>query len=110
MDNGYIEPTLPNEKRKVAREFTTTTLCEIDSEGYWKSTSTMIDRARYEGDSEWVEEKLDAMSIDSDIQSAIQTSMASCLTYMNENVFKNGFTGLLEYREFQRSLENASKA
>jgi hypothetical protein len=94
------------EKKIVGREFFSSTKCLLDDEDFWKATNLITDRVLYEGETEWVEETVDAMSIDKNCQSAIQTAMSSTLTYLAQNVYQNGFNGLVEFREYERSKPN----
>ena len=93
------------DKKIVGREYLSSTLCELGEDGYWKVKSETHDRVLYEGDTEWVDEMVDAIGIDRDCQSAIQTAMGSTLNYLTQNVYQNGFNGLVEYRAYQRQLE-----
>lgn len=94
------------EKKIVGREYTSVTKCTLDGDEYWKAINEIHDKVLYEGEIEWVDEKIEAMSIDKDSQAAIQTAMSSTLNYLVQNVYQNGFNGLVEYREFQRALED----
>ncbi len=91
------------DKKIVGRHYYSSTNCMLAEDGYWKAVNEIHDRVLYEGETEWVEEKIEAMSFDSDIQTAIQTAMGSTLNYLVQNVYQQGFDGLVEYREFERA-------
>lgn len=96
------------DKKIVGKETTSTTSCNLQPDGYWKVVSQIHDRVLYEGETEWIDEMVEAMSMDKDCETAIKTSMNSTLSYLLQNVYQNGFAGLVEYREYERKL-NASK-
>ena len=99
------------EKTILAREFVSSTLCELDTDGYWKVTATIYDKAKFsDKPTEWIEEKVESSAIDKDYKNGIQVALSSCLGYLNDSVYANGFMGLLEFREFERNLKDASKA
>lgn len=99
-----------NQERTIkGREFSSGTLCELDGDGYWKATSTIIDRVLYSDSEEWVEEKIEGMSIDRSYEAAIRTAMVSCLSYLQENVYDKGLRGLVEFKALERALKDASK-
>ena len=98
------------DKKVISREFISSTLCELGEDDYWKTYSKIIEKALFEGDTEWVEESIDAVAYDSDVQRAIQTSMSSTLNFMLQTVYNNGFNSLLEYREYERNLANAKQS
>lgn len=95
------------DKKIVGRHYYSSTICSLESDDYWKAVNEIHDRVLYEGETEWVEEKLEAMSIDKDIQTAIQTAMGSTLNFLVQTVYASGFNGLVEYRQFERGLEDA---
>jgi len=97
------------DKKIVGRIALSSTKCELQEDGNWKAISEICDKVLYEGDTEWKEETVNAMSIDTDSQSAIQTAMGSTLNYLVQNVYNNGFNGLIEYREYQKQLEEGRK-
>lgn len=97
-----------DEKKVIGRKSASNTTCDLQEDGYWKVVSEIIDGVLYEGNEDWTTEKLEAMAIDKDCSAAIRTSMNSTLGFIIDNVYKNGFTGLVEYREYERQL-NASK-
>ena len=93
-------------KKIIGREYLSSTKCSLDSDGVtWKAISEIRDRVLYEGETEWKEEAVEAMSLDTDTQKAIQTAMSSTLNYLVRNVYQNGFVGLVEYRTYQSELE-----
>lgn len=93
------------DKKVIAKEYVSTTRCDLMEDGYWKAVNDVHDRVLYEGEIEWVDEKVDAMSMDTDPAKAIQTAMSSSLNYIIQNVYQNGFSSLIDYREYQRALE-----
>lgn len=93
------------DKKIIAREYVSTTRCDLMEDGYWKAFNEVHDRVLYNGESEWIDEKVDAMAMDTDPQKAIQTAMTSTLNYIVQNVYQNGFSGLIDYRIYQKSLE-----
>lgn len=93
------------DKKVIAREYISTTKCDLMEDGYWKATNEVADRVLYEGESEWLDERVDAMSMDTDPKRAIKIAMESVLNYLTQNIYQNGFDGLIEYREFQNRLE-----
>jgi hypothetical protein len=93
----------------IKREYISKTLSEKDEGTYWKVISTIYDRVLYEGREDWVEEKVEVMSYDTDLKSAVETSMTGALSYMIETVYKAGFDGLVEYREFERASKAAKE-
>lgn len=97
------------DKKIVARENISSTKCVLQEDGSWKVTSTIYDKALLEGETEWIEETVEAMSFDSDVQRGVQTTMGSTLNYLTQTVYQNGFRGLIEYREYERSLDAARK-
>jgi hypothetical protein len=88
----------------ISREYISTTRCNLMDDGYWKATNEIADRVLYEGAEEWIDERVDAMAMDTNPKAAIKTSMESVLNYLVQNVYQNGFDGLIEYREFQNKL------
>ncbi len=92
------------DKKVIAREYISTTRCDLMEDGYWKAVNEIADRVLFDGEEEWLDERVDAMSIDTDPKQAIKTSMQSVLNYLMQNVYQNGFEGLIEYREFQNKL------
>jgi hypothetical protein len=92
------------DKKVISREYISTTRCDLMDDGYWKATNEVADRVLFEGEEEWLDERVDAMAMDSNPKSAIKTSMESVLNYLLQNVYNNGFDGLIEYREFQNKL------
>jgi len=97
------------DKRIVGREYISSTKCHFEDDGTWKAINEIVDRVLYEGDTEWVEESVNAMSFDAACNTAIQTAMGSTLNYLLQNVYQNGFNGLVEYREYERSMKNDSQ-
>jgi len=97
------------EKKIVGRIALSSTKCDLMEDGNWKAISEIWDKVLYEGETEWIEEKVDAMSIDNNAENAIQTSMGSTLNYLMQNVYNNGFRGLVEYREYERNLLEGRK-
>jgi len=93
------------DKKIVAREYISTTRCDAKDGGWWEAYNKVTDRVLYEGENEFLEETVEAKAMDTDSQNAIQTAMNSTLSYLIQNVYQNGFKGLIEYREFQRKLE-----
>jgi len=98
------------EKKIIGRIALSSTKCDLMEDNNWKAVSEIWDKILYEGETEWVEEKVDAMSIDSNAENAIQTAMGSTLNYLMQNVYQNGFKGLVEYKEYQKQLEDGRKA
>ncbi len=97
-----------DEKKVVGRKSSSVTVCNLQEDGYWKVVSEIVDDVLFEGDKDWTSEKVEAMAIDKDCSAAIRTSMNSTLGFILDNVYKNGFPGLVEYRAYERQL-NASK-
>ncbi len=93
------------DKKVIAREYISTTKCDLMEDGYWKSVNEVADRVLYEGSDEWIDERVDAMAMDTDPKKAIKTAMESVLNYLLQNVYNNGFDGLIEFREYRKSLE-----
>jgi hypothetical protein len=96
---------MEQEKKIVGREYLSTTRCDLEEGGNWKAVNTIHDRVLYEGQTEWIDELVEAMSYDANCQQAIQTAMSSTLNYLIQNVYQNGFNGLVEYRAYQKQLE-----
>ena len=92
------------DNKVIAREYTSVTKCELMEDGYWKAVSETHDRLLREG-MDWVDEKVDAMAMDMNPQEAIKVAMNSVLQYIVTNVYQNGFSSLVEYREYERSLQ-----
>ncbi len=92
-------------KKIIGRDYLSATKCTLESDGTWKAYSSITDRVLYEGETEWTEETVDAMSYDRDTQQAIQVAMSSTLQYLVQNVYQNGFNGLVEYRAYERKLK-----
>jgi hypothetical protein len=90
------------DKKIVSREYSSVTKCDLMDDGYWKAYTETKDAALYEGETEWVIEAVDAMSMDTDPSEAIKVAMNSVLQYIVTNVYQNGFKSLVEYREFER--------
>jgi hypothetical protein len=78
-------------------------------DGTWKAVSEIWDKVLYEDETEWHTAKVDAMAYDNDANSAIQTAMGSALNYLLQNVYQNGFKGLVEYEEYKKQLEEGRK-
>ena len=97
------------DKNVISREYVSTTRCDFQEDGYWKAVNEVMDKALYEGETEWVVEKLSAMSIDTTPKAAIETAMKSVLQFLLENVYNNGFSDLIAYRDYEREFE-AKKA
>jgi len=93
------------EDKIVARIYKSETSSVLQEDGYWKVVATTKDSAKYEGKEEWVEEVLEAMSIDTDYKKALETVTTSILSYIVDNIHNKGFTGLIEYREFERNFK-----
>jgi hypothetical protein len=89
----------------ISREYVSTTRCDLMDDGYWKAVNTVHDRVLYEGDETWVDEAIECMSMDTDPTEAIKIAMNSVLQYLIQNVYQNGFSSLVEYRDFQKQLE-----
>ena len=92
------------DKKVIAREYISTTRCDLMEDGYWKATNEVADRVLFDGEDGWIDERVDAMAMDTNPKEAIKTSMESVLNYLMQNVYQNGFDGLIEYREFQNKL------
>jgi len=88
--------------------FSTVTSGERQEDGTWKAVTTTKESYTLLDDTV-VEEKVDAMSIDDELSRAVDTATRSTLSFIIENVYKAGFTGLVEYFAFQRQLEEAKK-
>lgn len=97
------------DKEIIGREYLSSTRVDLDNDGTWKAVNEIHDRVLYRGETEWVDEVINAMSIDTDSQTAIQTAMSSTLNYLVQSVYQNGFKGLVEYRAYQRELDGAKK-
>lgn len=95
------------EKRVISRENISSTKCDLQEDGTWKIVSEIHDKALLEGETEWIDESVSSMTYDSDPQNGIQTVMGSNLNYLTQIVYQNGFRGLIEYREYERSLNKA---
>jgi len=98
------------DRKIIGRESISGTFCELQEDGYWKVISEINDNVLYEyadGKTEWVKEKVDAKALDTDCQKAIQTAMNSTLGYLLDNVYKKGFSGLIELREYERRLNDS---
>jgi hypothetical protein len=95
------------DKKVISREYSSVTKCDLMDDSYWKAYTETKDAVLYEGETEWVMEIVDAMSMDTDPSKAIQTAMNSVLQYIVTNVYQNGFKSLVEFREFERT--SASK-
>lgn len=93
------------DKKVIGRENTSSTVCELQEDGFWKVTQIVIERVLYEGKDEWVEERVETMSIDRNIEAAMQTALASSLNFLFQNVYDNGYKSLVEYREDERKLK-----
>lgn len=89
----------------VAREYSSVTRCDLMEDGYWKAVTDTHDRVLYEGETEWRDEGVNAMAMDTNPQEAIKTAMNSVLSYIVQNVYQNGFSSLVEYRDYQKALE-----
>lgn len=97
------------EKKIVGRIALSNTKCDLQEDGTWKAVSEIWDKVKYEGNENWIEEKVDAMSYNDTPEEAIQTAMGSTLNYLMQTVYNNGFKGLVEYRDYQRLLEDKKK-
>lgn len=93
------------EKKIVSREYISSTKCDLMEDGAWKAVNEVYDRVLYDGETEWVEEMVDAMAMDDRPDEAIKVAMNSVLAYIVQNVYQNGFTSLVEYRNYKRALE-----
>jgi hypothetical protein len=98
------------EKKIIGRIALSSTKCDLQEDGMWKAVSEIWDKVLYEGETEWTEEMVTAMSFDNDSQSAIQTAMGGTLNYLLQNVYNNGFKGLIEYRDYERKLKSGREA
>lgn len=95
----------PIEERDITgRQFTSHTDATLDEDGFWRAVVTITDKVQLDR-AEWIEEKVEALSIDKDFQNAVETAMKSSLGYIVENVYNKGFAGLVEYRIFERRLK-----
>lgn len=94
------------DKKVISREHVSTTRCDLMEDGYWKAMTEVHDKILYEGETEWAVEMLNAMAMDTDPQEAIKVAMNSVLQYIIQNVYQNGFSSLVDYRRYQRDLEN----
>lgn len=97
------------EKKIVGRESLSTTHCELEEDGTWKVLSEIGDAVLYDGESEWVSEKVDALVYNKDCQKAIEIAMNSTLGFLLDNVYKGGFKGLVEFREYERRLKEGKE-
>lgn len=93
----------------LGRDFNSLTHSTKDEEGYWKVIVTISDKVLYAGSDSWIEEKVEAMSVDKDFHSAVETAMKSSLGYIVENIYQKGFPGLVEFREFERKVKELSE-
>lgn len=101
---------MENDVRKIlAREYLSKTVCtlcnEPDGTTSWKATSEIHDKVLYDG-MDWIDEVVEAVVFSPDSQEAIQQAMTITLQYLVDNVYKNGFNGLVEYREYQKRLDD----
>lgn len=93
------------DKSVISREYVSTTRCDLMEDGYWKAVNEVHDRVLYEEETEWVDEMVNAMSMDTNPEEAIKTAMNSVLQFIIQNVYQNGFASLVDYRNYQKSLE-----
>lgn len=101
---------MEQDKKIVGRIYMSTTSTMLDEDGYWKAINSITDKVLYEGETEWVEEKIESMALDRDSTAAIQNSMNGSLSYLMQNVYQKGFNGLVEYRAFERRLNEPKPA
>ncbi len=94
----------------LGRDFNSLTHSTKDEEGYWRVIVTITDKVLYKGNDSWIEENVEAMSVDKDFHNAVETAMKSSLGYIVENVYNKGFPGLVEFREFERKVKELSEA
>lgn len=94
----------------LGRDFVSLTHSTKDAEGFWKVVVTITDRVLYAGDENWIEESVEAMSMDKDFHQAVETAMRASLGYIVQNAYNKGFPGLIEYREFERKVKALSEA
>lgn len=100
---------MAEDKRIVGREYLSVSRSILDDDGYWTAINEIHDKVLYQGETEWVDEKIESMSINRDPTEAIQTAMGSCLNYLLQNVYNSGFKGLVEFREYERQVEAAKQ-
>lgn len=98
------------EKVIEARDYISKTESSLDEDGYWKVVVTIIDRVKYKGSEEWVEEIVEAMSMDRVFAHAIQVAMSSALGVIVDEVYNKDFQGLVEAREAKRLEEAGTNA
>lgn len=98
-----------DDREILGRDFNSLTHSTRDVEGYWKVIVTISDRVLYAGSDSWIEENIEAMSVDKDFHNAVETAMKSSLGYIVENVYQKGFPGLVEFREFERKVKELSE-
>lgn len=98
------------EQKIISREYISITKCDLMDDGAWKATNTVYDRVLRDGETEWIEEKADAMAMDDKPDEAIKIAMNSVMRYLIENIYQNGFKSLVEYREYKRKFEEGKKA
>lgn len=94
---------MEQEKVVEARDYVSKTASVKEQDGFWKVVVTISDRVKYEGE-DWIEETVEAMSIDNIFSQAIQTAMASALGVIVDQVYNRGFAGLVESREYDRRV------
>jgi len=98
-----------DDREILGRDFNSLTHSTKDEEGYWRVIVTISDRVLYAGSDSWIEENVEAMSVDKDFHNAVETAMKSSLGYIVENVYQKGFPGLVEFREFERKVKELSE-
>lgn len=89
----------PTDQNVKAVEFITETAASLDDDGTWKAISKTTERAQTL-DGEWREEFVESMCIDDSLTKAIETATKAILSFIIENVYSAGFTGLIEYYDF----------
>jgi hypothetical protein len=98
------------EQKVIAREYISNTRCDVQEDGTWKAFNEVKDRVLLEGATEWIEESVNAMAYDDAPEEAVKTAMNSVLAYIVQNVYQKGFRGLVDYRAYERQLEEGRKA
>lgn len=92
------------DRKVIAKEFTTTAICELQDDGTWKAISTIKERELSEGSDQWYEEKVDAMAYGNDIVSAMQVASSSTLNFLLQTVYPSGFDSIIDYALYKKAL------
>lgn len=92
----------------VAVEYINTTVAEKTADNTWEVVSTVKERQKLPN-GEWVEEQSSAMCIDYDLRNAIEVATKSVLSFIIQEVYKNGYNGLIDYFANKRNEEDKKK-